>query len=79
MNQTSSTTLWGQGLPEETWWHVAVVNDGAHTTMYVEGGPTVDIANQVSSNGITLGGRRPHREQAAPCPRFHDQSLKPAR
>jgi hypothetical protein len=53
MNQTSSTTLWGQGLPENTWWHVAVVNDGTHTTMYVEGCPTVDIANQVSSNGIT--------------------------
>jgi hypothetical protein len=30
-----------------------VVNDGKHTTMYVEGCPTVDIANQVSSNGIT--------------------------
>jgi hypothetical protein len=53
LNQTGSTTLWGQGLPENTWWHVAVVNDGKHTTMYVEGCPTVDIANQVSSNGIT--------------------------
>jgi hypothetical protein len=52
-NQTSSTTLWGQGLPEDTWWHLAVVNDGKHTTMYVEGCPTVDAANQVSSNGIT--------------------------
>ena len=53
LNQTGSTTLWGQGLPENTWWHVAVVNDGSHTTMFVEGCPTVDIANQVSSNGIT--------------------------
>jgi Concanavalin A-like lectin/glucanases superfamily len=53
LNQTGSTTLWGQGLPENTWWHVAVVNDGKHTTMYVEGCATVDIANQVSSNGIT--------------------------
>jgi hypothetical protein len=53
LNQTDSTTLWGQGLPEDTWWHVAVVNDGNHTTMYVEGFPTVDIANQASSNGIT--------------------------
>jgi hypothetical protein len=53
LNQTDSTTLWGEGLPENTWWHVAVVNDGTHTTMYVDGCPTVDIANQVSSNGIT--------------------------
>jgi hypothetical protein len=52
-NQTSSTTLWGQGLPEDTWWHLAVVNDGKHTTMYVEGCPTVDVANQVNSKGIT--------------------------
>jgi len=53
VNQTSSTTLWGQGLPEDTWWHVAVVNDGKNTTMYVDGCPTVDVANQVDSNGIT--------------------------
>jgi hypothetical protein len=53
LNQKGSTTLWGQGLPEDTWWHVAVVNDGKHTTMYVEGCPTVDVANQVLSNGIT--------------------------
>jgi hypothetical protein len=53
LNQHDSTTLWGEGLPENTWWHVALVNDGSRTTMYVEGCPTVDIANQVSSNGIT--------------------------
>ena len=53
LNQTDSTTLWGHPLPEDTWWHVAVVNDGTHTVMYVEGCPTQDIANQVSSNGIT--------------------------
>ena len=52
-NQTDSTTLWGQGLPENQWWHLAVVNDGNHTVMYVDGCPTVDIANLVSSNGIT--------------------------
>jgi hypothetical protein len=34
LNQTSSTTLWGQGLPEDTWWHVAVVNDGSHHCIY---------------------------------------------
>lgn len=52
-NQTDSTTLWGQELWENTWWHLAVVNDGTHTTLYVNGCPTVDIANLVSSNGIT--------------------------
>jgi Concanavalin A-like lectin/glucanases superfamily len=52
-NQTDSTTLWGQGLPENQWWHLAVVNDGNHTVMYVDGCPTVDVANLVSSNGIT--------------------------
>jgi hypothetical protein len=52
-NQTDSTTLWGQGLPENQWWHLAVVNDGSHTVMYVDGCPTVDVANLVSSNGIT--------------------------
>jgi hypothetical protein len=55
-NQTGSTTLWGQGLPEDTWWHLAIVNDGKHTTLYVEGCPTVDVANQVNSNGITQLG-----------------------
>jgi hypothetical protein len=53
LNQTDSTTLWGQGMPEDAWWHLAVVNDGKHTIMYIEGCPTVDVANQVSSNGIT--------------------------
>lgn len=43
----------GSGPAGEHLWHVAVVNDGKHTTMYVEGCLTVDIANQVSSNGIT--------------------------
>ena len=30
-----------------------MVNDGSHTVMYVDGCPTVDIANLVSSIGIT--------------------------
>ncbi len=31
LNLTYPTTSWGQGLPEETWWHLAVVNDGKHS------------------------------------------------
>jgi hypothetical protein len=42
LNLDDESTNWGQGLPEDTWWHIAVVNDGKTTTMYVEGCPTVD-------------------------------------
>jgi Concanavalin A-like lectin/glucanases superfamily len=49
----SPTTNWGQGLPEQTWWHLAVVNDGKHSTLYIEGCPTVDNAQLVQSTGIT--------------------------
>ena len=53
LNLTYPTTNWGQGLPEDTWWHVAVVNDGKHTVMYVEGCPTVDNPTLIQSTGIT--------------------------
>ena len=55
LNQSSPTTNWGHGLPEDTWWHVAVVNDGRHTTLYVDGCPTVDNPS-TNSNGITTLG-----------------------
>lgn len=55
-NLTYPSTNWGHGLPEETWWHVAVVNDGRHTVMYIEGCPTVDNPTLRESIGIaTLG------------------------
>ncbi|GAB2849785.1 LamG domain-containing protein [Streptomyces deserti] len=41
LNQEGIATNWGQETPLETWWHLAVVNDGAHTTLYVEGCPVV--------------------------------------
>ncbi|SEQ17513.1 Calcineurin-like phosphoesterase [Streptomyces sp. yr375] len=41
LNQQGIATNWGQETPLETWWHLAVVNDGKHTTLYVEGCPTV--------------------------------------
>ena len=53
LNLDYPTTNWGQGLPEATWWHVAVVNDGKHTVMYIEGCPTVDNPTLIESTGIT--------------------------
>ena len=55
-NLTYPSTNWGQGLPEDTWWHVAVVNDGKHTVMYIEGCPTVDNPTLRESIGITQLG-----------------------
>jgi hypothetical protein len=56
LNLTWPTTNWGQGLPEVTWWHLAVVNDGKHTVLYVEGCPTVDNPTLVESIGLTQLG-----------------------
>jgi hypothetical protein len=41
LNQEGIASNWGQETPLETWWHLAVVNDGKHTTLYVEGCPVV--------------------------------------
>ncbi|MDX6343947.1 MAG: hypothetical protein QOH87_4085 [Trebonia sp.] len=56
LNITWPTTNWGQGLPEGTWWHLAVVNDGKHTVLYIEGCPTVDNPTLLESVGITQLG-----------------------
>ncbi len=39
LNQQGIATNWGDETAREAWWHVAVVNDGSHTTMYVQGCP----------------------------------------
>ncbi|SDN34158.1 Calcineurin-like phosphoesterase [Streptomyces sp. cf386] len=39
LNHQGIVTNWGDETARETWWHVAVVNDGRHTTMYVQGCP----------------------------------------
>ncbi|GLW98965.1 hypothetical protein Misp02_30520 [Microtetraspora sp. NBRC 16547] len=39
LNLDGPVTNWGHELPLDTWWHVAVVNDGRRTTMYVDGCP----------------------------------------
>ncbi|MEU8695362.1 LamG-like jellyroll fold domain-containing protein [Streptomyces sp. NPDC048665] len=41
LNQEGIATNWGQETALETWWHLAVVNDGTRTTLYVEGCPVV--------------------------------------
>lgn len=55
LNQQGIATNWAQETPLETWWHLAVVNDGAHTTMYVEGCPVVRNP-RARSTGITSVG-----------------------
>lgn len=37
LNQPGLITNWSHELERDRWWHVAVVNDGTHTTMYVDG------------------------------------------
>jgi hypothetical protein len=39
LNQEGIATNWGDETAREVWWHVAVVNDGRHTTLYVQGCP----------------------------------------
>ncbi|WP_427918574.1 LamG-like jellyroll fold domain-containing protein [Streptomyces sp. cg40] len=41
LNQEGIASNWGQETPLETWSHLAVVNDGRHTTLYVDGCPVV--------------------------------------
>ena len=55
LSQTFPTTNWGQGLPEDTWFHVALVNDGKHTVMYVESSPVVDNPSTISTGITSLG------------------------
>jgi hypothetical protein len=40
-NQDRISTNWSHLLPLDKWWHVAVVNDGKHTVMYVDGCPVL--------------------------------------
>ncbi|MET7474304.1 LamG-like jellyroll fold domain-containing protein [Streptomyces sp. NPDC005648] len=55
LNQEGIATNWGQETPLETWWHLAVVNDGRHTTLYVQGCPVVRNP-RASAVGITSVG-----------------------
>lgn len=53
-NLDRSVTNWGHELRVARWWHVAVVNDARHTTMYVDGCPVV--RNPATVNRGLLGG-----------------------
>lgn len=55
LNNTYPTTNWGHGLVELKWWHLAVVNDGHRTRLYVEGAPVVDNPNRESVGLTSLG------------------------
>ncbi|MGP8304301.1 LamG-like jellyroll fold domain-containing protein [Streptomyces inhibens] len=37
LNQPGLVTNWGHELERGIWWHISVVNDGRHTTLYVDG------------------------------------------
>lgn len=37
LNRPGLVTNWSHELERGTWWHVAVVNDGRHTTLYIDG------------------------------------------
>ncbi|MEV6117011.1 LamG-like jellyroll fold domain-containing protein [Streptomyces sp. NPDC052109] len=56
LNQQALLTNWGDETARETWWHVAVVNDGRHTTMYVEGCPVVRNPH-ATATGVASAGR----------------------
>ncbi|GAB3391488.1 LamG domain-containing protein [Humibacter soli] len=55
LNDTYPTTNWGQGLVELRWWHLAVVNDGRYTKLYVDSSPVVDDPSRISRGLTTLG------------------------
>ena len=55
LNDTYPTTNWGHGLVELKWWHLAVVNDGRYTKLYVEGAPVADNPNRLSLGLTSLG------------------------
>ena len=48
-------TSWSHAVPTGRWMHVAVVNDGRHTTMYVDGSRIARNASEESRGISTLG------------------------
>ncbi|MFB8128066.1 LamG-like jellyroll fold domain-containing protein [Streptomyces mirabilis] len=55
LNQQGIVTNWGDETAREQWWHVAVVNDGSHTTMYVQGCPVARNPHTVAAGLTSLG------------------------
>ncbi|MFF4291949.1 hypothetical protein ACFY0R_42790, partial [Streptomyces sp. NPDC001633] len=56
LNQQQLATNWGDETDPEIWWHVAVVNDGRHTTMYVQGCPVARNPH-AAAVGIASSGK----------------------
>jgi hypothetical protein len=54
-NQNRMSTNWSHLLPLDTWWHVAVVNDGRHTVMYVDGCEVVRNPSTPAVGVVTTG------------------------
>ncbi|MFD9002600.1 LamG-like jellyroll fold domain-containing protein [Streptomyces sp. NPDC059582] len=55
LNQQGIATNWGDETARERWWHVAVVNDGSHTTLYVQGCPVARNPHAAAVGLTTLG------------------------
>ena len=55
LNQDGAVTNWSHELPLNTWWHGAVVNDGRHTTLYVNGCPVARNPSTPATGLTTLG------------------------
>jgi 3',5'-cyclic AMP phosphodiesterase CpdA len=49
------STNWSHLLPLGQWWHLAVVNDGQHTIMYVDGCPVVGNPSTPAVGVATVG------------------------
>ena len=55
VSQDGSLTNWGHELPLASWWHVAVVNNGKHTTMFVDGCPVARNPSTKNSGLAVVG------------------------
>ncbi|WP_328875006.1 Tat pathway signal sequence domain protein [Streptomyces sp. NBC_00287] len=55
LNQQGIATNWGDETAREKWWHVAVVNDGTRTTMYVQGCPVARNPHAPAIGLTTVG------------------------
>ncbi|GHF73099.1 hypothetical protein FHX82_000606 [Amycolatopsis bartoniae] len=56
VNQNDDPTCWSHALPTGRWTHVAIVNDGHHTTVYVDGSKIARNAS-LDSRGISTVGK----------------------
>ena len=55
MDRDADPTSWGHALPVGRWMHLAVVNDGRRTVVYVDGSRVLRNAGEPSKGIMTLG------------------------